>query len=138
MKITESIEIPESELHEIFIRSGGPGGQNLNKVSTSVQLRFDVVASESIPAHVKSRILMSNHNRINKDGELIIEASQFRTQMQNRDSAREKLAKIVQNALRQPRKRIKTNPSLRSRQARLDQKKRHSQKKSFRQRIDPD
>ena len=72
MKITEQIEIPENEIHESFIRGSGPGGQNINKVATAVQLRYNLKGSAALPPHIKSRLLRNNHNRINNNGELII------------------------------------------------------------------
>ena len=138
MKINDQLEIPESEINEIFIKGSGPGGQNINKVATAVQLRYKLRESEALPAYIKSRILRDNHNRVNSNGELIIETSQFRTQFKNREMAREKLKMIVTSALKKRIKRVKTKPSYRSRQARLDQKKKHSQKKSLRKKIDLD
>ncbi len=132
MRISAEIEIPESEITESFIRSGGPGGQNINKVSSAVQLRFNLGKSTVLPDHVKSRIMQHHHNWITKDGELIIEAGQFRTQRQNRESARRKLRMIVVSHLKPKKKRIKTKPSHSARQSRLDSKKKHSQKKSLR------
>lgn len=133
MRINSEIEIHESEITESFIRGGGPGGQNINKVATAVQLRFNLRNSAALPDHVISRINQHYHNWITKDGELIIEAAQFRTQRQNRESARKKLRMIVVSAMKPKKKRIKTNPSYRARQTRLDSKKKHSQKKSLRQ-----
>lgn len=138
MKITEQIEIPENEIHESFIRGSGPGGQNINKVATAVQLRYNLKGSAALPPHIKSRLLRNNHNRINNNGELIIEANRFRTQAKNREMARDKLRMIVTNALKKKKRRVKTKPSYRSRQARLDHKKKHSQKKSFRKKVYPD
>jgi len=138
MRITKRLEIPDIEISETFGTSSGPGGQNVNKVATAVQLRFNLRASRSLPAYVKSNIMRKYHNRINKDGVLIIEANQFRTQTKNRDAAREKLKEIITQAIRRPKKRKRTKPSYRSRQARLDHKKKHSRKKSRRKKIYPD
>jgi len=133
MRINTEIEIPESEITESFIRSGGPGGQNVNKVATAVQLRYKLRDSDALPDRVKSRIMHHYHNWITKEGELIIEADQFRTQIQNRESARQKLRKIVLSELKPRKKRIRTKPSYRARQARLEAKKKQSRKKSLRQ-----
>jgi ribosome-associated protein len=138
MRISTEIEIPESEITESFIRGGGPGGQNINKVATAVQLRFNLLNSTALPTHVISRIMQHHHNWITKDGELIIEAAQFRTQRQNRESARQKLRMIVVSQLKPKKKRIKTKPSRRARQSRLDSKKKHSQKKSLRNKNYPE
>ena len=133
MIITDKIEIPESEIKETFIRSSGPGGQNVNKVASAAQLRFNVLNSESLPDYVRARIIHTHHNRMNKDGDLVINSAQYRTQSQNREKVREKLKSIIISALKRKKKRVKTKPSYRARQARLDRKKRISQKKSDRQ-----
>lgn len=136
MKITNSIVIPESEIIEKFIKGSGPGGQNVNKVATAVQLRFSVRDTNAIPAHIKSRIFHIYGNRINKNGELIVEMSRARTQAENRKKAREVFESIIRRSLRTPNKRVKTKPTYRARQSRLDRKKKHALKKALRSRVD--
>ncbi len=138
MKISKTIEIPETEIQETFIKGGGPGGQNINKVATAVQLRFNLRESEAIPQYIKSRIYRSCRNRINKDGELIIEMRHLRSQDQNRKKAREVLEMIIRDARNKPKRRVKTKPSYHSRQKRLDRKKKHSYQKSLRRKIQLD
>ena len=136
LTVTDQITIAESELDEQFVRSSGPGGQNVNKTSTAVQLRFDVQGSNSLPADVRARLLRQAANRINSEGVLILEASEYRSQEQNRTAARERLVELVRQASRPPKKRRPTRPSRSARERRLQQKRQRSEKKS-RRRFDP-
>ncbi len=134
IQITESISIDESEIEEDFILASGPGGQNVNKVATAVQLRFHVLASPSLPEPVRQRLLKLAHNRITREGVLIITARAHRTQEQNRREARERLASLVAEAAIPARPRIKTRPSRAARERRLENKhKRANLKKSRRE-----
>jgi ribosome-associated protein len=118
-----SLSIPESELSETFIRSAGPGGQNVNKVATAVQLRFDVKNSPSISAYVKNRLKTIASHLMTLDGELIIEASTYRTQGRNREDARSRLADLISEASKPPPpKRRKTRPTKGSIERRLKAK----------------
>ncbi len=114
-----AIIIPETELDESFIRASGPGGQNVNKVSTAVQLRFDVRASPSLPDEVAVRLMRLAGSRLTRDGVLIITAERFRTQDRNRADARERLAALVAQAEVRPVKRRPTKPSTGSKERRL-------------------
>ena len=115
--------IPENEFSETFIRAAGPGGQNVNKVSTAVQLRFDVMNSPTISAYVKNRLKIIASHLMTQGGELIIEASKFRTQGRNREDARERLAGLIaQASLPPPPKRKKTRPTKGSVERRLKEK----------------
>jgi len=137
IQITSSIAIDESEIKEEFIRSSGPGGQNVNKVATTVQLRFDVANSPSIPDEVRERLISLARNRITEDGVLIINARRFRTQGRNRQDAIERLAGLIRRAAEKPRSRRKTRPTLTSKVRRLDGKHYHAKKKKSRQRVQP-
>ena len=106
-----SIIIPEVELSEQFIRSSGPGGQNVNKVSTAVELRFDVRHSPSLPAPVRARLARLAGHRLTKDGVLVIRADRFRTQEANRSDARDRLQQLVDQAAIEPKRRVKTRPT---------------------------
>jgi ribosome-associated protein len=132
IEITDKISIAESELQFDFIRASGPGGQNVNKVSSAVQLRFDVANSPSLPEEVRQRLAQIAANRINKDGILILEASQYRTQEQNRQEAINRLVELVRRAAHKPRPRKKTRPSAASIERRLQEKRRRSQTKRLR------
>lgn len=131
--ITEKISLQEWELIETFIRATGPGGQNVNKVSTAVQLRFDVAHSPSLPFEVRQRLLQLAHNRITKEGVLIITAQQFRSQDQNRQDAKKRLIQLIKSALYKPAKRVPTAPSRSSKEKRLQTKSIQGQRKKLRQ-----
>lgn len=139
IRVTAKISIDETELHEKFVRSSGPGGQNVNKVSTAVQLRFNVAQSENIPHSVKMKILNSGDSRLTKEGELVLIAESFRTQEANRKDAVDRLKEVIRKASFVPKKRIPTRPSLGAKKRRLESKaKRGSVKKSRSGKIDLD
>jgi ribosome-associated protein len=135
MQITDTLYIDERELSETFIRSGGPGGQNVNKVATAVQLRFDVLRSPSLPEDIRARLLFLVRHRLTKEGVLIIIAQRYRTQDQNRQDARWRLAELIRRALVPPKKRIPTRPSKASKEERLKEKLKHGKIKKQRQAV---
>jgi ribosome-associated protein len=122
IEITPSVHIDERDLQIDFVRASGPGGQNVNKVATAVQLRFDVNAS-SLPDEVKARLIHLAGNRITSEGVLLIEAKRFRTQEQNRDDALQRFVELVQKALIPPKPRKRTKPTAASKAKRLKEKK---------------
>src|SRR5688572_8546882 len=135
IEITPSVHIDERDLQIYFVRASGPGGQNVNKVATAVQLRFDVNAS-SLPEEVKARLIHLAGNRITSEGVLLIEAKRFRTQEQNRDDALQRFVELVQKALVMPKARKKTKPTAVSKLKRLEAKRikadtKRLRKKSF-------
>jgi ribosome-associated protein len=135
LKVTRSISIDEDEISEVFIRSSGPGGQNVNKVATAVQLRFDVANSPSLPDDVRERLIRLAGKRMTDSGELVIDARQFRTQLKNRADARERLAELIRRAAVRPKPRKRTKPTRASKERRLDGKRRRSQTKKRRGRV---
>ncbi|MFC1829498.1 alternative ribosome rescue aminoacyl-tRNA hydrolase ArfB [Thermodesulfobacteriota bacterium] len=133
IQITPTISIDERELRETFIRSAGPGGQNVNKSSTAVQLHFDVVNSPSLPDALRRRLINLAGKRVTKSGVLVISARRFRTQEQNRRDAFERLTGLIRRAAEKPKQRRKTLPSAASRRRRLNAKRRRGEVKRMRQ-----
>jgi ribosome-associated protein len=130
--ITNTLTIPEAELAENFVRSSGPGGQNVNKVATAVQLRFDVAKSPSLNEEVKGRLTHLAGSRMTEEGVLVIEAHRYRLQEKNRQDARERLALLIRKALHKPILRKATHPGTAARQRRLDAKKKRGELKRSR------
>lgn len=133
--IPPNIEIHEKELTFEFVRSSGPGGQNVNKVSTAVQLRFDVQGSAGIPDDIKSRLRKLAGKRLTDEGVLIIRANRFRKQEQNRQDAKDRLIQLLKAALIKPKKRIRTRPTKAARERKLAAKKQRGQLKRLRQKV---
>ncbi len=132
IQITDTIRINESEIHEHFIRASGPGGQNINKVSTAVQLRFDVANSPSLPDDVRERLVVLAGKRVTEDGILIIDARRFRTQQRNRTDAFERLVGLIRKATERPRSRRMTKPPPASKERRLEGKRHRAEVKRLR------
>lgn len=121
--ISPSLIIDDAELQERFVRSSGPGGQNVNKVSTAVELRFDIKNSACLPEPLRERLLARSDRRLTADGVFVISAQRFRTQERNRDDARERLAGVIQAAMHVPKKRVATKPSKGAKERRLTGKR---------------
>ncbi|MEI8348284.1 MAG: alternative ribosome rescue aminoacyl-tRNA hydrolase ArfB [Pseudomonadota bacterium] len=135
LKVNQNITIPESELEEEFIRGSGPGGQNVNKVSSCVQLRFNIQQTSAIPNHIKERLKILAAGQINGEGFLMILAREFRSREQNREAARERLVKLIRQAAIIPKKRHKTKPTKSSKEKRLSGKQKHGAKKQWRGKV---
>ena len=130
--------IPDEELVERFVRSSGPGGQNVNKVATAVELRFDIANSPTLPEPVRARLLAKRDRRVTDEGVLVLSAQRFRTQDRNREDARERLAAFVASGLHAPKPRIATRPSRAAKQRRLEAKRERGTIKQGRARRDWD
>ncbi len=128
----QSIRIRPDEVHFDFIRASGPGGQNVNKVATAVQLRFDVRNSQSITPEIRERLLQLAGKRVNSSGEIIIEARRFRTQQRNREDAMQRLLQLIEKAEIPPRIRRASRPTAASNRKRLEKKRRRSDIKKLR------
>ena len=135
LQITPTLAIDENEIEERFVRASGPGGQNVNKVSTAVELRFDVMRSPSLSAEIRNRLRSLAGSRMTADGILLIDARQHRTQAQNRESARERLVELLQQASIRPKRRRKTKPTAGSKERRIETKKVRSSIKRGRGRV---
>ena len=133
LEVTPEISIPEESLQERFVRASGPGGQNVNKVATAVELRFDIPAS-ALPVDVKARLIALAGSRLTSDGVLVIDSREHRTQAMNREAARARLIAIVEQATHRPKSRRATRPGKGQREQRLGEKRERSEVKAARQR----
>ncbi len=136
--VTATLSVSEDEIVETFVQASGPGGQNVNKVASAVQLRFDVARSPSLPDEVKTRLRRLAGRRITKDGVLVIQAQRFRSQERNRADAVQRLVALLQQAARPPARRRKTQPPAAARRQRREEKARRSRVKALRTRPAPD
>ncbi|WP_413719497.1 alternative ribosome rescue aminoacyl-tRNA hydrolase ArfB [Silicimonas sp. MF1-12-2] len=136
MKITPSIEIADWEITEQFVRSGGPGGQNVNKVSSAVELRFEAERSPNLPEPVKRRLKRLAGRRWTKEGAIVLQVSEERSQARNREIARERLAELIRKAAEKPKSRIPTRVSLNQKRKRVAEKKKRGEVKALRGKVE--
>lgn len=132
IRVNARIELDEREIQEDFVRASGPGGQNVNKVSTAVQLRFDVARSPSLPDPVRARLMALAGSRLTQDGVLILSAERYRSQRRNRDDALERLIELIREACKEETPRRPTRPTLASKKRRLKSKQRRGETKKLR------
>ncbi|GAA5075180.1 aminoacyl-tRNA hydrolase [Roseibacterium beibuensis] len=136
LTITDTMQIEDWEITEQFIRAGGPGGQNVNKVSSAVELRFEAARSPNLPEPVKRRLQRLAGRRWTKEGALVIQVTEERSQARNREIARERLAELIRRAAEKPKKRIKTRVSLNQKRKRVEAKKKRGEVKALRGKVE--
>lgn len=136
LKISDELSIPDAEIEFSAIRAPGPGGQNVNKVSSAIHLRFDIAQSAALSDDIKERLLALNDRRISKSGVVVIKSSRFRNQEKNKEDALRRLTELVRKAFEVPKPRKKTRPSRLAREKRLEEKSRRSRLKQLRKPVD--
>jgi ribosome-associated protein len=135
LEVTPALAIDDADLEERFVRASGPGGQNVNKVATAVELRFDAARSPALDDEVRARLRVLAGARMTAEGVVVIDARRFRTQAQNRQDARDRLVALLRQALVRPKRRRKTRPTAASRERRIESKRRRADRKRGRKKV---